>query len=367
MLSVLVLGGYGFFGARIAKALAGDERLRLVLAGRDAGRAAALARELGLPADRAVELDARRADLAAKLKALGIEVLVHTAGPFQGQRYDVAEAAIEAGCHYIDIADGRGFVSGMGTIDERARRRGVSLVSGASSVPALSSAVVDRYAPRFRDLEAIRVGIASGARAPGLAAVRGIFGYLGAPFARLENGAWVTTHGWMDLNRHRFPAPVGKRWMASCDVPDLELFPRRYPGIRTMTFHAGVASTVGHLAVYTIAALVRAGIVSSGAPFAAPLNKLSRILEPLISHRGGMFVTLEGTGHDGQALAITWHLLAANNHGPQIPCAAAIALVRKLASGQSLPAGAVPCVGLLSVDAYLEPLRGLDVHEVAPR
>ncbi|HEX5047981.1 MAG TPA: saccharopine dehydrogenase NADP-binding domain-containing protein [Gammaproteobacteria bacterium] len=366
MLSVLVLGGYGFFGLRIAKAFANDERIRLVVAGRDARRAAAAARELGLSADHAVELDARSPDLAARLQALAIEVLVHTAGPFQGQRYDVAEAAVAAGCHYIDIADGRRFVSGMGGLDERARRRGVSLVSGASSVPALSSAVVDRYAPRFRDLAAIRVGIASGARAPGLAAVRGIFGYLGAPFTRLEDGAWVTTHGWMDLDRHRFPAPLGKRWMASCDVPDLELFPQRYPGVRTVTFHAGYASTAGHLAVYAIAALVRAGIVSSGAPFAAPLNRLSRVLEPLVSHRGGMFVTLEGTGHDGRPLALTWHLLAAQNHGPHIPCGAAIALVRKLASGQSLPPGAVPCVGLLSIEAYLEPLRALDVREVAP-
>jgi saccharopine dehydrogenase-like NADP-dependent oxidoreductase len=366
MLSVLVLGGYGFFGARIAKALAGDERIRLVLAGRDGAQAVAAARELGLPAESAAELDGHHPDFAARLRSLGIDVVVHTAGPFQRQRYDVAEAAIDARCHYVDIADGRAFVCGIGRLDERARNAGVSIVSGASSVPALSSAVVDRYASRFRELAAIRVGIASGARAPGLATVRGIFGYLGAPFTRLEKGAWATTYGWMDLGRHRFPAPVRNRWMGSCDVPDLELFPKRYPTIQTMTFHAGFASGAGHLAVYALAALVRAKLLPSGAPFAAPLSRLSRILEPLISHRGAMFVTLEGTGLDGRALTLTWYLLAAQNHGPEIPCGAAIALVRKLASGQRLRVGATPCVGLLSVEEYLEPLRGLDVREVAP-
>jgi hypothetical protein len=58
--------------------------------------------------------------------------------------------------------------------------------------------------------------------------------------------------------------------------------------------------------------------------------------------------------------------LAAQNHGPQIPCGAAVALVRKLAGGGALPLGAMPCVGLLSVEEYLAPLADLDVREVMP-
>jgi saccharopine dehydrogenase-like NADP-dependent oxidoreductase len=292
--------------------------------------------------------------------------VVYTAGPFQRQSYDVAEAAIAGGCHYIDLADGRAFVAGISRLDESARERRVSVISGASSVPALSSAVVDRYAPRFNQLTTIRIGIASGARAPGLATVRGIFGYLGKPFTRFENGAWVATYGWLDLRRQRFPAPLGRRWMGSCDVPDLEVFPRRYPGVSTVTFHAGLASDIGHLAVYALAGLVRAGVLRSAVPFAAPLNRAARLLEPVISHRGGMFVTLEGTDRHDERLSLTWNLLAAQNHGPEIPCAAAVALVRKLAGGHSLPIGAMPCVGLLSVEEYLAPLHALDVREVIP-
>ncbi len=366
MLGVLVLGGYGFFGSRIARALANDPRVRVFVAGRDRQRAAETARALGLPAEQAVGLDAHGEDFVQRLRALGAAVVVHTAGPFQGQSYDVAEAAIAAGCHYIDLADGRAFVAGIARLNGSARERRVSVISGASSVPALSSAVVDRYAPRFDQLLTIRIGIASGARAPGLATVRGIFGYLGKPFTRLEDGAWVTTHGWLDLRRQRFPAPLGGRWMGSCDVPDLEVLPIRYPGVRTVTFHAGFASDLGHLAVYALAGLVRAGVLRSAAPFATALNRAARLLEPVISHRGGMFVTLEGTERRGEPLSLTWSLVAAQNHGPEIPCAAAIALVQKMAGGQALPVGAMPCVGLLSVEEYLAPLHALDVHEVAP-
>ncbi len=365
-LNVLVLGGYGFFGSRIARSLANDNRIRLFVAGRDRRRVEEAARALGLDATQAVCVDAHGASLSSELRECGIDVLIHTAGPFQGQDYDVARAAIAAGCHYVDLADGRGFVSGIATLDSAARDRGVTVVSGASSVPCLTSAVVDRYAPRFRELTAIRIGIGSGARAPGLATVRGIFGYLGKPFTRLEHGQWVVTHGWMDLKRHRFPAPLGSRWLGSCDVPDLELFPRRYSPVRTVTFHAGFASDIGHLVVWALAGAVRLKLFRSGAVFARSLNGLSRILEPVVSDKGGMFVALEGLGHDGAAVTLTWNLLAARNHGPQIPCGAATALVRKLASGQRLPPGAMPCVGLLSVDEYLEPLRDLDVREVTP-
>jgi saccharopine dehydrogenase-like NADP-dependent oxidoreductase len=365
-MNVLVLGGYGFFGGRISRALATDGRIRLWVGGRDREKTNDMTRVLGLDPEQAVCIDANSAGLSSQLRQIGVDVLVHTAGPFQAQTYTVAQAAIDAGCHYIDLADGRDFVSGIGALDAAARARGVSIISGASSVPCLSSAVVDRYAARFGQLGTIRIGISSGARAPGLATVRGIFAYLGKPFMRLEHGEWVVTHGWMDLRRHFFPAPLGPRWLGSCDVPDLEIFPRRYASVRTVTFHAGFASDPGHLVVWLLACMVRARLLRSARSLAIPLNRMSRVLEPIISDRGGMFVTLEGLGRDGRPLALTWTLLAAQNHGPQIPCAAAIALVGKLASGASLPAGATPCVGLLSVEEYLAPLRDLDVREVAP-
>jgi saccharopine dehydrogenase-like NADP-dependent oxidoreductase len=366
LLTVLVLGGYGFFGARIAAALASDSGIRLLIGGRDGARAAAAAQQLGLGAARGFGVDAHRADFAGRLRALGVQLVIHTAGPFQGQAYDVPRAAISAGCHYVDLADGRRFVAGIAELDADARRHGVCVISGASSLPALSSAVVARYSPRFGDLASIRIGISSGARTPGLATVSGIFGYAGKPFTRLENGEWITAYGWLDSQRHGFPAPLGPRWLGACDVPDLEVLPQQHPSVRSVSFHAGFASDAGHFVVTALAQLVRTGFLRSAAPFASPLQKLSRVVEPAISDRGGMFVSLEGKDAAGAPLGLTWHLLAARNHGPNIPCGAAIALARKVARGERLPVGATPCVGVLSVEEYLESLAGLDVTEVAP-
>jgi saccharopine dehydrogenase-like NADP-dependent oxidoreductase len=364
MHTVLVLGGYGFFGAKISEALASDVSIRLLVAGRNLRKATVLAARLALPPGHAIALDSRDPALARRLHELGVATLINTAGPFQSQDYSVALAAIEAGCNYIDLADAHDFVMGISRLDGQARERGVSVITGASTVPALSSAVVDRYLPQFVRLDTIEFGISSGGRVPGLASVKGVFSYGGKPFKEWRDGSWRTVHGWLGLTRHRFPPPLGWRLLSSCDIPDLTLFPALYPTVRTVTFRAGFANSLGNIVVCGLAALVRIRLLRSLVPFAAALSRVSHWLEPLMSDQGGMFVCLAGEGAEGKLLHVSWNLLAGQNHGPHIPCGAAIALARKFASGMPFPTGAGPCVGLLTVKEFLAPLRSLDIREV---
>jgi hypothetical protein len=120
---------------------------------------------------------------------------------------------------------------------------------------------------------------------------------------------------------------------------------------------------LGHLVVWTLAGLVRAGILTDMRAFARPLNRLSRWMEPIVSDKGGMFVTLEGESKEGAPLRINWNLIAEKNHGPHIPCGAAIALAKRIGCGAPLPRGAMACVGLLTVDEFLGPLRDLSISE----
>ncbi|WP_034297364.1 saccharopine dehydrogenase family protein [Herbaspirillum sp. RV1423] len=365
MHTILVLGGYGFFGSRICHALSKEKNIHLLVGGRNADKAQSMAERLGLDASQGLSIDANAADLAQQLLALNVDTVIHTAGPFQGQDYGVARAAIAAESNYIDLADGRDFVAGIVNLDQSARQRGLVVTSGASSLPALSSAVVDHYLSRFSRLTSIRHGIGSGARAPGMATMRGVFGYCGKPFLRLDSGHWTSVRGWLDTRRHRFPSPVGTRFLGSCDVPDLILFPKRYPQVTTVSFHAGFASVSGHLLVAAASQLVRLGLLRSIVPLVGPLHKISQWLEPLVSDKGGMFVSMEGDDVNGLPQTLTWHLIAGSNHGPHIPCGASIALAIKLARGDKLHLGAQPCMGMLSVKDYLTALDGLDVHEVA--
>ncbi|MGE0385179.1 MAG: saccharopine dehydrogenase family protein [Gammaproteobacteria bacterium] len=356
--AIIVLGGYGNFGARIAAALAADRRWRVIVAGRDPRKAQTLAPAGTEP----MALDAAAPDFATRLARLGAGVLIHTAGPFQGQDYTVASACIDAGCHYVDIADGRAYVGGIDALDARARSAGVLVASGASSLPALSSAAVDRLLPRFERIESIRLGITSSSRPPGIATMRGVLGYVGRPIRRLESGRIRTVHGWQDLHLRRYPAPLGRRLLGACDVPDLELFPRRYPGLHTVTFHAGLGMAATTLATWGFSWLVRAGAIADLADHAGPLRRLAGMMEPLGSAYSAMHVEAGGRGRDGAPLHRVWHVIAGRHHGPQIPCLPAIALARRLLRGQSVERGAMACMGLLGVEEILGAVPGLDLR-----
>lgn len=338
---VVVLGGYGNFGARICRALADDAGIEVIAAGRTAR------------GNKGVQLDLASPDFPEKLKSLAPGVVIHCAGPFQGQDYRVAEAAIAAGAHYIDLSDGREFVAGFAAHnDALARAAGVVAISGASTVPALSSAAIDSLLGRFSRVDEIQISIAPGQRAPrGNATIASVFSYAGKSFKWLSKGAWIDAWGWQELRRLRF-AGLGTRWAAACDVPDLELLPGRYPGVKTVEFRAALEVGIQHFALWLAAALRRAGAPLPIERWAGPLNRLASLLDVFGSERGGMVVSISGVRTDGSSARVEWHLTADANHGPEIPCMAATLLTRKLARGDISTRGAFPCMGLLALSDF---------------
>jgi hypothetical protein len=80
------------------------------------------------------------------------------------------------------------------------------------------------------------------------------------------------------------------------------------------------------------------------------------------SGRSAMFVTLRGRDAAGRPKRVTWELVAEAHDGANIPCMAAVALRGKLARGEIAQRGAMPCVGLLTLDEYLGALHPLKVR-----
>jgi saccharopine dehydrogenase-like NADP-dependent oxidoreductase len=302
-----------------------------------------------------VQLDFASPNFPEALKRLSPEIVIHCAGPFQGQDYRVVSATISAGAHYIDLADSREFVVHFAEHNNTAARSAdLLVVSGASSVPALSSAVVDHLAGRFERLQEIQIVIAPAQRASrGVATIAGVFSYAGKPFRWLSGGDWSTAYGWQELRRARIEG-LGIRWAAACDVPDLELFPARYPGVETVEFRAALEVGLQHVALWSAAMLRRSGVPLPIERWAAPLDRFAFLLDSFGSERGGMLVSVTGTKTDGKRARIEWHLTANANCGPEVPCMAAVLLARKLARGEVSARGAMPCMGLLTL-AEFEP------------
>lgn len=353
---VLVLGGYGNFGARICRALATDSSIELLVGGRDATRATAFATALrqthGGQAI-GVAMDARGSHFAQALRAQRVELLIHTAGPFQGQDYAVAQACAQAGVHYIDLADGRRFVcdfaSAMHAPFAAANR---VAITGASTVPALSSAVVNFLCQGWQRIDAIDVCIAPAQTAPrGVATLEAVLSYCGAPVQVWSGGQWQAQIGWGDLQRVQFQR-LRSRLGAVCDIPDLELFPAHYQVQDRMEFRAAVEVGLAQRAFAFLAWLRQRGLLKNPSSLARLLNVGAKVFDPLGSALGGMVVRVSGLDGNGAAVKRAWHIAADNDHGPEIPCMAAILLARRLAAGEAMEPGARACVSLHALSEF---------------
>jgi hypothetical protein len=361
---VVVVGGYGAFGVRAVERLARYGDIEIVVAGRSAEKARAAAvqfERMGLCRISSAALDAARPDIES-LKALGASVVINASGPFQAQDYSLARAAIATGMHYVDLADARAFVTGISSLDAAAREAGVLVTSGASSVPALAAAIIDDRIGDFRRLDVIEhaITLANGYD-PGVATTASILGGLGQPMQVLDNGKWTTVYGWLGLRRIAVPG-LGHRFMANCDVPDLDIFPRRYAGVRTVRFRAGLDVGIFQLGLWALAMAVRARMVRHPERLAGSLMWVKRRLRFLGGENGGMIVRLEGESRSGGKLERTISLIARKNQGPHVPVVAAVVVARKLLRGGISARGAMSCVGLMTTAEFEAEVADLDIE-----
>ncbi len=295
------------------------------------------------------------------LSDIGPAVLINATGPYQGQDYRLARACIAARVHYLDLADARAFVAGIAALDAEARAAGVLVVSGASTVPAVSTAVVDACALQLASLDRVDVVIAPGnSFDPGLATIRSILDMLGRPLGGPAKAAGRHWHGWQGLQRRRLPG-LGARFLGLCETPDLDVLPARYPGLRDVKVYAALEVGAFHLGLWGLSWLTRLALVPRPERLAGLLLAVKRRLSFLGSDRGGMVVTLEGRDAGDGPRRIVWHLVAGSGHGPYIPSTPAVILAKRLLDGTLAARGAMPCVGLFRLDEFLAEISDLDI------
>lgn len=361
MTRVLIIGGYGNFGSYIARALAADPNITLLIGGRSRAKADAFAvslRATNPTAGCAVDIDC---DIEARLREVAPDLVIHTTGPFQGQDYRVARAAIAAGAHYLDLADARQFVASIAELDVVARLAGVAVIAGASSVPCLTAAFLDRYEPRFAKLTGATYGIAAAqATNRGMGTAAAILSYVGKPFTILAEGRPKRVFGWQGTRAVRYPE-LGLRFLGYCDIPDLELFPERYRKLRDLEFVAGHEVKLLHFGTWLLSWIVRFGVVKSLSMHAERLLKLSFLFDSLGSDKSGFHMFLRGIDHRGEPIEIRIFMVARQAHGPNIPCLPAIILARRIAAGQRLEPGARACLDLIGLEELLGAMEGLSI------
>jgi hypothetical protein len=360
--TLLVLGGYGTFGGRIALRAA-ESGFRVLVAGRNAARAQAFCARHAALVPLTVDRDS---GLERVLEAHRPFAVVDAAGPFQHADYRIAEAAIAAGAHYLDIADARDFVAGISKLDARARAAGVCVIAGASSLPALSGAIARHLAEGLDAVRAVEIVLSASSRGTaGRSVVAAILSYLGRPIPLWCGRRWITRSGWQGLRRQRFAVPgvrpLRGRLVARADVPDLTLLPGRLPGAPSVTFFAGTDIGLHNLGLWLLSWPVRWGWLREAGKAASWLVRLHRWTRWASSLRSAFEVRL--WGHSGcERVERRWTLIAENGDGPEIPTLAASLLLSRLAS---LPPGARDAGESLTLADFDAAFAGLDLHFAA--
>jgi hypothetical protein len=353
---ILILGGYGVFGGRLAELLSDCPDVEMLIAGRDRQRAEAFCAGYRGQAY-AVPLFLNRRAIAEGLATYAPDLVVDASGPFQdygADGYQVIEACIAAGIPYLDFADGADFVFGVSRFDAAAQAAGVFVLSGVSSFPALTAAVLRDMATTM-EIRSVEGGIAPSPYAGiGLNVMRAVIGYAGAP-VKLRRGG-QDAHGIGLAESRRFTVAVPGRLplrnihFSLVDVPDLQVLPPAYPELTDIWMGAGPVPEILHR-ILNLLAKARAVL---RLPSFEPCSRLFYwVLNRMRfgEHRGGMFLRVRGLA-DGKPVERSWHLLAEGDDGPYIPSMAVEAIVRKWLAGTQPEPGARSSIDALNLDDF---------------
>ena len=353
-MKVLILGGYGVFGGRLARLLLQDG-IEVIVAGRNFERAAAFTCQYGgtpLFIDIAKDLS----PIAGAAPALTADA----AGPFQSygsDPYRVARFCIDHKIHYLDLSDDAAFTAGIAGLNERALAAGCFALSGVSSVPAISASAVRFLSEGLSEIQLIETALVPGNRAPrGRSVIGSILSQAGEPLTIWRDGAWRQHRGWTEAKRVSF-GPGFKRWASLIGAPDLQLFPKAF-NARSVVFRAGLELGVMHWGLAFLARLRALGLLPGLTVFLGPILWMSERLKPFGSDRGAMAVGVTGL-KDGRAIRRRWQVIANAGDGPFIPAVPARAIIRKL---KAVDPGARPCLCDLTLQEIESAMAGLSVE-----
>lgn len=365
-MKILLFGGYGVFGGRLAQLLRDIPQATLFICGRDEERARKFCASFVGEA-KVVPFRFDRREVAGALEQLRPDLVVDASGPFQeygADRYRVIEACIAAKVDYLDFADGADFAFGVSRYDEQARQAGIFVLSGVSSFPVLTAAVLREMAQTM-DIVKVEGGIAPSPFAGvGLNVMRAVVGYAGSPVQLWRNGTCANGIGLAESRRYTIAVPgrlpLRNIRFSLVDVPDLRVLPPEHPTMTDIWMGAGPVPEILHRILNLLAKARHLRLLPPLMPFSRLFYAVLNLMK-IGEHRGGMYVHATGAS-DGRDVERSWHLLAEADDGPFIPSMAIEGIIRKLIVCERPADGARPATHALELSDYDGLFAGRTIH-----
>jgi saccharopine dehydrogenase-like NADP-dependent oxidoreductase len=325
---ILVVGGYGVVGRRIAALLAPQFPGRIVIAGRDLARADALAGAVGNGA-RATRIEINdRLSIEGALGGVGtVMVCVAQAVTL------LLDAALERGLAYTDLAPRHAFQRDAKKLADDARRTGARILLGAGLSPGVSNVMAARLLERLGRIDRIETSILlSLGDEYGPDSMRHVLDSVGQAFSVMEGGRTRSAVPFSEGVDVVFPAPLGTRRAYLFPWSDVVHYPATLGATTALGRFALEPAWLGTLA----AVAMRFG-GQKWLGRASALRGEHGLLERLKARstgrdQVGLVVTAEGGGR-------TARMALAGRHQAEVTALGAAELVRALTAGEVDSAG----------------------------
>lgn len=373
-MKILILGGYGVFGGRLAKLLRDLPDIEFYICGRDLEQATAFCAKYKGPA-MVTPLRVDRNNLSDVLFKINPDVLVDASGPFQfygencghnknGDPYTVIRACIKAGVNYMDLADGADFVLGVQKFNVQAKTVGIFILSGVSTYPALTAAVLNDIA-KHMEIHSVEGGISPSPHAHfGLNVIRAVISYAGGPIKLLRDGEQKIAYGFTEHMRFKISPPgrmpLNNIYFSLMDVPDLQIIPMQIKSIQNIWMGVGTVPEFLQSMLNVLAKVRRRMDLKAYTPFSSIFQRILNVMK-FGEHRGGMFVKATGN-KNGKHVERTWHMIAEGEDGPYIPSMAIEGIIRKMLAGTNPKIGARVATKELTLKDFNKLFKGKPIY-----
>lgn len=163
--NVLIVGGYGTVGSLVSEILGNDERIGVIIAGRNAAKAKQLAHTLQAEWR---TLDVRNAQsLSPALQDVDL-VINCFSGPFTHAPLLLPELAAKSGIHYLDVAGSYEYAERFLQLNALAASNNATLITALGANPGIPGIALMSAKDDFNVFESVRIVFVLGAKIDGI-------------------------------------------------------------------------------------------------------------------------------------------------------------------------------------------------------
>lgn len=150
----LVVGGYGTVGSDVTKTLAADDRIHLIIAGRNKTKAAETIYKYGAEW-RTIDI----CDEASVASALtGVTIVINCfSGPFTNAPLYLPESCAKRGIHYLDVSGSYEYAERFLTLHDLAAANNATLITALGANPGIPGVVLMNSQNEFDELESGKI------------------------------------------------------------------------------------------------------------------------------------------------------------------------------------------------------------------